>query len=141
MPFEIDDWLVHPQHGVGRVVKLERRQFGAGAARLYYEICMPKGTIWVPVNGPASGLRRLTAKGDLAQYRGLLKGRPAALAKDHRQRQIDLAERLNESNAILLRAAHEMVDEEWAAAQGLSRAEAAQEIDALLMEGRQTYKE
>ena len=165
MPFEIDDWLVHPQHGVGRVVKLERRQFGAGAARLYYEICMPKGTIWVPVNGPASGLRRLTAKGDLAQYRGLLKGRPAALAKDHRQRQIDLAERLkdgslrarcevvrdlsaqrwnkplNESNALLLRAAHEMVDEEWAAAQGLSRSEAAQEIDALLMEGRQTYKE
>jgi RNA polymerase-interacting CarD/CdnL/TRCF family regulator len=146
------------------VVKLEMRQFGAGDARMYYEISMPKGTIWVPVSGPASGLRRVTAKGDLARYRGLLRGRPTALAKDYKQRHVELAERLREgsfrarcevlrdlsahrwdkplteSGSLLLRTAHEKVYEEWAAAGGITLAEAAQEIEALLLEARDTYK-
>jgi CarD family transcriptional regulator len=165
MAFEVNDWLVHPQHGVGRVISLQRRQIASGTSQLYYEIAISKGTIWVPVNGPPNGLRRLTAKGDLAQYRGLLRSRPKALDKDYRQRQIDLAERLKggsfrarcevvrdlsayrwnkpltESSAMLFRTAHEMVHEEWAAAAGVTPGEAAEEIEALLLEGRQTYKE
>jgi CarD family transcriptional regulator len=164
MTFEVNDPIVHPQHGVGRVVRMEKRQIGAATAQLYYEIAISKGTVWVPVNGPSTGLRRLTPKGELATYRGLLRGRPKPLADDHRQRQSDITERLrsgsfrarcevvrdlsahrwkrplSESSAALFRTAHEMIDEEWAAAAGVTPAEAAQEIEALLLEGRQNYK-
>jgi hypothetical protein len=34
-----------------------------------------------------------------------------------------------------------MVHEEWAAAEGVTPAEAAQEIEALLLEGRQNYRD
>jgi RNA polymerase-interacting CarD/CdnL/TRCF family regulator len=160
MPFEVKDWVVHSQHGVGQVVKLETREFAPGTARLYYEIALAKGTIWVPVDGSPSSLRKLTAKRDLAQYRGLLKSAPTALAADHRQRQLELTERLRqgtfrarcevvrdltahgwrrplgEGSAALLRAAHEGLDQEWAAAEGLSLSEAAQEVNTLLSEGR-----
>jgi RNA polymerase-interacting CarD/CdnL/TRCF family regulator len=164
MPIKINDWVVHPQHGVGRVVKLETRQFGPGTKRRYYEISIPTGTIWVPVEGPPSGLRKLTAKGELSRYRGLLRSRPTPLASDHRQRQLELVERLkessfaarcevvrdltahswhkplNESSGILLRSARQVLCAEWAAAEGLSLVEATHEVEALLLEGRTTYR-
>ena len=98
MRFRANECLVHPQHGVGRVVKLEMRQFGPGVRQEYSEIAIPTGPVWVPFDGPASGLRRLTAKGDLGRYRGVLRGRPTPLAADHKQRQIALVERLRESS-------------------------------------------
>lgn len=164
MRYAVDDQLVHPQHGVGRVVKLENRRIGDAAPCLYYEITLARGTLWVQVEDPPKGLRRLTSKGDLPQYRGILRGRPTALAKDYRQRQLDLSERLREGSfrarceivrdlnaqrwvkpltegsAVLFRAAHEMVHAEWAAAAEVTPAQAAQEIEDLLLEGRQRYK-
>lgn len=164
MPIEVNDWVVHPQTGVGRVVKLEVREFGPGTAQRYYVIAIAKGTMWVPVEGPASGLRKLTAKGELGKYRGILRSRPTPLVADSRQRQIALAERLkegsfqarcevvrdltahrwnkslNESSGILLRSAHEVLCAEWAAAGGLSFSEASQEVEALLLEGRKTHE-
>lgn len=164
MLIKVNDWVVHPQHGVGRVVRLEMREFGPGTKRRYYEIAIPTGTIWVPVEGPVSGLRKLTSKSDLGKYRGLLRSRPTPLASDHRQRQIALVERLkessfqsrcevvrdltahswqkplNESSGVLLRSARHVLCAEWAAAEGLSLADATQEIEALLLEGRKTYE-
>jgi RNA polymerase-interacting CarD/CdnL/TRCF family regulator len=117
----------------------------------------------VPVEGSASGLRRLTGKGDLDTYRAVLRGRPTPLAADHRERQIALVERLkqssfqarcevvrdlvahswakplNESSATSLRNARHVLCAEWAAAEGLSLAEATREVEALLLEGRKTY--
>ena len=164
MSMEVNDWVVHPQHGVGRVIKLEMRQFGLGAAQRYYEIALQKGTIWVPVDGPRNGLRKLTAKGELGKYRGLLRSRPTPLATDHRQRQLALAERwkessfaarcemvrdlaahrwqkpLNESSSAMFRTASEVLCAEWAAAEGLTLLEATREVEALLLEGRNAYK-
>ena len=163
MRFRANDWLVHPQLGVGRVVKLEMRQFGPGTRQQYYEIAIPTGTVWVPVEGTASGLRKLTAKGDVSRYRGVLRGRPTPLAADHKQRQIALVERLkessfqarcemvrdltahswdkplNESSGTLLRSARHVLCVEWAAAEGLSLAEATREVEALLLEGREAF--
>ncbi len=164
MEYRVNDLVVHPQHGVGRVVKLETRQFGPGTKQRYYEISIPTGTIWVPVEGPPNGLRRLTSKGELGRYRGLLRSRPTPLASDHRQRQLALVERLresslqarcevvrdltahswnkplNESSGTLLRNARQVLCAEWAAAEGLSLAEAAHEIEALLVEGRKLHE-
>src|SRR5512137_2523509 len=99
--------VVHPQHGVGRLVRLVTRRFEAGAGREYYEIALLKGaTIWVPVDGDQGGLRRLIAKSELGLYRNLLSGRPRPLASDHKQRQIDVSARLK---AGTLRARCEVV--------------------------------
>jgi RNA polymerase-interacting CarD/CdnL/TRCF family regulator len=131
----------------------------------YYEIAISTGTVWVPVEGPAGGLRRLTVKGDLDRYRDLLRGRPTPLAADHKERQIALVERikessfqarcefvrdltahgwdkpLNESSSNLLRSARLVLCAEWAAAEGLSPGEATREVEALLLEGRQAFKQ
>jgi len=165
MPFEVDEGVVHPKHGVGRVVKLEEKQFGQGTPRLYYRVALSNGTIWVPVDGHRGGLRKLTSKGDLARYRRLLRSRPTPLSPNHRQRQLELLERmkqssfqarcevvrdlaalswhkpLGESSATLLRAAHGALDEEWAAVEGMSVHEAARVVEALLLEGKQAYME
>jgi RNA polymerase-interacting CarD/CdnL/TRCF family regulator len=164
MAIKVNDWAVHPQHGIGRVVKLEARHFDAGPERLYYQLAIPTGTVWVPVEGYPGGLRELTAKGDLARYRGLLRSRPTPLAADHRQCQIALVERLkessfaarcevvrdltahswhkalNESSGLMLRSARHALCAEWAAADGLSLNEATREVEALLLEGRKTYE-
>jgi len=165
MAIKVNEWAVHPQHGVGRVVKLETRQFDPGPKRLYYQFAIATGTVWVPVQGRPAGLRKVTAKGDLSRYRGLLRGRPTPLVADHRQRQIALVERLressfqarcevvrdltahgwqrplNESSSVLLRRARHALCAEWAAAEGLSLDDATLEVEALLLEGRKTFAE
>ena len=164
MVFEVDDWVVHPQHGVGRVVKLDMRQFDSRTAQMYYEISIPNGSLWVQADGSSCELRKVTPKGDLGKYRDLLKSRPTPLSENHRQRQIELSERmrkgsfqarceivrdlsalgwykpLGDGNATLLRSAHQKLDEEWAMAAGTSLSEATHEVEALLQEGKHLFK-
>jgi RNA polymerase-interacting CarD/CdnL/TRCF family regulator len=165
MPFAVNDRVVHPLHGVGRVVRLATRQFDAGSTRLYYEITLTKGTIWVPVEGSAGGLRPLTARGELGRYRSLLSSRPAPLATDHRQRQLEVSTRLKagtlrarcevirdltahawhkplcQSSAALLRLAHDALDEEWAAVDEVPVHEVTRQVQALLLEGRRAFEQ
>ena len=160
MRFRANDLIVHPQHGVGRIVKLETREFGQAGRQEYYEIAIPTGTVWVPVEGPANGLRKLGTKADLGRYRGVLRGRPTPLATDHKQRQIAFVERLkessfqsrcevvrdltahswdkplNESSGNLLRSARQVLCAEWAAAEGLSLAEATREVEGCCLKAR-----
>jgi len=164
MAIKAKDWVVHARHGVGRVVKLERREFDRGTGKLYYKIAIEMGVLWVPVEETLDGLRRLTPKGDLARYRGLLRSRPRPLAGDHRERRTALLERLkdgsfetrcevvrdltalswhkalNESCAALLRITRHELCSEWAAADGQSLAEATHEVEALLLEGRKAHE-
>ena len=162
MQIKVDDWVVHPQHGLGRVVKLAERDFGSGTKKEYYEISIPTGTMWVPVEGKLSGLRKVTVKSRLARYRGLLSARPKPLDADYRQRTAALLERLkkgsfdarcellrdlhahsrikplNDSGGAMLRKIQRMVCDEWAMAAGASLSEATQEVEALLRQGRMT---
>lgn len=164
MAIKADDWVVHPRHGVGRVVRFEMRQFDSRDRQMYYQIALPAGTLWVPVEGPFGGLRKMTTRGELARYRAVLRGRPASLPTDHRERQNSLVERvkdgsflsrceavrdlaalgwrkpLSESNAELLRKIRVELCAEWAAAGGSSIVEATQEIEALLLEGRKAHE-
>jgi CarD family transcriptional regulator len=163
MRFQVDDQVVHPKHGVGRVVRLEERRFGQEATRLYYRVALANGTIWVPVDASDCGLRKLTSRRELPRYGSVLKSRPTPLSTNHRQRQLELLERmklsslqarcevvrdlaalgwrkpLGESSAVLLRAAHAALDEEWAAVEGLTVHEATREVEALLLEGKRAY--
>ena len=164
MTFHIGDWVVHPLHGVGQVINLERKLFAAGPDQAYYEIAIAQGTVWVLVEVPA-GLRGLTAKGDLPVYRDVLQNSPTPLNQDYHQRRDELRERLkagtfqaqcevvrdltafgrqkrlSEPEATLLRAARDGLCREWAAAAAMSLAEATHEVEELLRAARHVHSE
>ena len=164
MRFKVGEFVVHPAHGVGHIVKIEEKRLFGGEARLYYEVATQKNTVWVLVEtGETQRLRPLMAKGDLAQYRSILRSRPAALNKDHRQRHLELIDRLkpgslqvmcevvrdltartwqkslNEADTASFRKVHGQLCQEWAAAEGVSADQAAREIGDILLETRQMY--
>jgi CarD family transcriptional regulator len=159
MSYKIGDRVVHPAHGVGSIVGLAERGFGGGVERLYYEIAIPGGMVWVPVNGPqATRLRPLTDRQELNRYRKLLKSPPELLDQDHRKRQIDLSERLregsfkvlceivrdltargrqkplNQADSTWLRRAREVLCQEWAVVAGVSLEDANEELETILHE-------
>jgi CarD family transcriptional regulator len=165
MTFKVNEMVVHPHHGVGRIDKLEIREFHSGSAQLYYEISIPDGTFWVQVKGSTCGLRKLISKDDLDKYRDLLKSRPIPLIVNQRLRQDGLNDTFNQqsfkvrcevvrdltahswykslgdSYATILRSAKQALNQEWAIVEGVSLSEATREVEALLKEGRQLYKE
>lgn len=162
---EIGDRVVHPQYGVGHVVKLDEREFEPGVIRRYYEIAIPGSTLWVPLDMPTFGLRKLTVKKEIARCRKILESTPLPLTEDPRLRQSDLAARLKEGTitahcevvrdlvaygahkplsgtiAAFLRVTQEVLSQEWATVEGITVSEAVFEINALLEKSRQTLIE
>jgi CarD family transcriptional regulator len=101
MSFKIGERVVHPQYGVGQIVKLEDREFERGNTRRYYEISIPGGsTVWVPVDLSNSGLRRLAHKSELAYCREILKSPPSPLMEDGRVRQSALVAHLKQGTIV-----------------------------------------
>ncbi len=165
MPFEIDEQVVCPAYGVGRVVGLVMKQYLQEEARLYYEIEIGKSTVWVQVEaaGRVRGLRPITPKADLAHYRDVLRSRPVSFTTDARHRQLEVVSRLRmgtfldmcevvrdlsargwdrppgDTEFALLRKTRDALCEEWMASEGVSMLTAIAEVDALLGEARQTY--
>jgi RNA polymerase-interacting CarD/CdnL/TRCF family regulator len=156
MDFKIGDRVVHPQYGVGQVVKLEDREFEPGVMRRYYEISIPGSTLWVPLDQPTFGLRKLAGRRDLDHCREILSSRPMPLTDDSRLRQSDLSARLKVGTIIahcevvrdlsgygahkpisgtiaaFLRVAQDVLCQEWAIVEGVTLAEANVEISLLL---------
>jgi CarD family transcriptional regulator len=155
--FELGDRVVHPQHGVGQIVKLEDREFERGEARRYYEISIPGGsTVWVPVDLSNSGLRRLASKSDLVHCREILKAHPSPLVDDGRLRQSVLVAHLKQGTIAaqcevvrdlsafvahkpaygtitgFLEAMLRVLCQEWAIVEEVSMSEAMSEISSLL---------
>jgi CarD family transcriptional regulator len=164
MQFKVDDFVVHPLHGVGHIVEIAEKRFSEKETRLYYKLTWPKRVVWIPVEAQAIiGLRLVTAKSDLDQYRNLLKSRPAPLAQKHYQRHLELVSRLKQSSfqvvcevvrdltawgwrkplgtadTTMLQKARESLYQEWATSAGVSNTEAIKEIDALLRTSQQAF--
>ena len=165
MPFEIDEQVVYPAYGVGRIVGLVMKPYLQDEARLYYEIAIGKSTMWVLVEaaGGAKGLRPITPKADLAHYRDVLRSRPVSFTTDARHRQLEVVGRLRmgtflgicevvrdlsargwdrppgDTEFALLRKTRDALCEEWMASEGVPMLTAIAEVDALLGEARQTY--
>ena len=165
MIFEVGDQVVHPQHGVGQVVKLEAREFDSGVTRQYYEISMPEGsTVWVPVDLETTGLRKPAGRSDIEMCRETLASHPAPLTDDSRVRQANLAARLKQGTILTFcevvrdlyaygehkslygtiagfyRVTKDVLCQEWAVVEGISVAEAVLEVDSLLETGREVIK-
>ena len=155
--FEIGDRVVHPQHGVGEIVKLEDREFERGDRRKYYEIHIPDGsTLWVPVDLSNSGLRRLAHKSELARCREILKANPSPLIEDGRVRHSTLVAHLKQGTiaaqcevvrdlsafvahkptygtiTAFLEGMLRVLCQEWAIVEGIPISEATSEIHSFL---------
>ena len=161
MKLEIGDRVVHPQYGVGHVVKLEEREFEPGLMRRYYEISIPGSTLWVPLDQPTFGLRKLAVKREIDRCRQVLSSRPLPLTEDSRLRQSDLSARLKAGTivahcevvrdlsaygahkpisgtiAAFLRVTQDVLCQEWAMVEGITTAEANVEISLLLEQSKQ----
>jgi RNA polymerase-interacting CarD/CdnL/TRCF family regulator len=162
MIFQVGDQVVHPQYGVGYVVKLEEREFEPGVMRQYYEISIPGGsTVWVPVDLPNTGLRKLATRNEIVRCRRTLESRPLPLTEDSRLRQSDLGARLKVGTIIIhcevvrdlaaygahkpisgsiasfLQSTQNVLVQEWAIVEGVTPSEAAAEISVLLEKSRQ----
>jgi Transcriptional regulators, similar to M. xanthus CarD len=161
MKLEIGDRVVHPQYGVGHVVKLEEREFEPGLMRKYYEISIPGSTLWVPLDQPTFGLRKLAGRREIDRCRQILSSRPLPLTEDSRLRQSDLSARLKAGTivahcevvrdlsaygahkpisgtiAAFLRVTQDVLCQEWAMVEGITTAEANVEISLLLEQSKQ----
>lgn len=161
MIFNIGDLVVHPQHGVGNVVNVQEREFEPGVMRRYYEVSLPGGsTVWVPYDPPSFGLRKLAARRDIERCRQILMSPPAPLDGDARSRQSELANRLKQGTvctqceivrdlyahgehrslygtiAGFYRQTQNVLCQEWAMVEGVTLADAVQEINTLLEKSR-----
>jgi CarD family transcriptional regulator len=162
MQFKTGDFIVHPVYGVGHIVTIEEKQFSEKGARLYYKITLPRRTVWIPVEVHAAiGLRLVTAKRDLDQYRNLLKSSPVPLHKNHHRRHLELISRLKQgsfqvlcevvrdltawgwqkplgpSDTATLQRTRESLFQEWTMAAGVPMTEAIKEVESLLRTSQQ----
>ena len=164
MKFDIGDKVVHPQHGVGYVANMEEKQFEPNAPRTYYVIQIPDTTVWVPIDLPTSGLRKLSAESELDQCRQVLQSAPRALRPD-RSLQSNLSSQINQGSTIIAqcevvrdlsayswrkplfgpiadfqRRILTVLCQEWAVVSGLSVPEASHEVNMLLKKGRVAHE-
>jgi RNA polymerase-interacting CarD/CdnL/TRCF family regulator len=165
MQFQIHDQVIYPAMGVGQIVGLVTKRLPPAESQQYYEVRGQRSTVWVQVDGGAGqGLRRLTRQDELPHFRRVLRGRPADLNADFRQRHLDQRDKikrgtlqdlcevvrdlsgrgwrkpLNEADASNLRRSSEALCQEWAAADEVSLEQATIEVNALLREGQHTYQ-
>lgn len=163
MQFIAGDVVVHPVYGMGDITAIEEKQFSGIKARLYYQIAFPRSNIWVPIETQAAiGLRRVTAKKDLAAYRDVIKSRPVLFDDSTSRQQVELADRLKEGSfqtmcevvrdltaqgwqkplsvtiKAILRKTQLRLCKEWALAAGISVTEASNEVNTLLQTTQET---
>lgn len=165
MKLKIGDQVVHPHYGVGQVVKVDDREFEPGVMRRYYEISIPGSTVWVSLDLPSFGLRKLAAKSEISRCRKVLAAPPEPLVEDPRLRQSDLSGRLKEGSILthcevvrdlfafgahkpvsgslgaFFKVTQEVLQQEWAIVEGVTLLEAAGEIGALLEKSKLTMGE
>jgi RNA polymerase-interacting CarD/CdnL/TRCF family regulator len=161
MTFKVGDRIIHPRHGLGQVTKLAVKQFVEGEKRPFYEISFPGSTLWVPLNLTTSGIRKLSAKTEIASCRQVLRAPAEPLKDDFRLRRMELNDHLKEgtltarcevvrdltaygrrkplngSIAAFLQTALDVLCQEWAAVEKITPEEAATEIQSLIEKGKQ----
>lgn len=165
MEFRSGDNAVHPTHGVGNIMRREEKQMAGSASQLYYLLAVGTTVVWVPIAADGSTtLRAVTTKRELEQYRKVLKSRPSTIEREHKQWRFDTNARLTqgtfevlcevvrdltslgwyrtlgEIDSTMLQKVRNNLRREWAAAAGLSLQDAIQEVDALLIAGRDEFK-
>ena len=119
-----------------------------------------RSTLWVPLDPPGYGLRKLAKRSEIELCRVVLASRPEPFTDDPRTRQANLIKRLKQgtireqcevvrdlyafgehkslygSMAGFFRQTQTVLCEEWALVEGVTLDEATQEVSTLLDESR-----
>ncbi len=157
MNFNKGDRVVHKDFGVGIIVTIEGMNLSGNGPHLFYRVDFFGTTVWVPVgNQSENGLRSITPKSHLDEYRALLKSTPVSLDDNFRKRQSELEKRmdrgtfqglcevirdlkalsaekpLNYYERTLFKQSREALVSEWSITSGLSQSETMGEIDGYL---------
>jgi CarD family transcriptional regulator len=97
MQFSVGDKVVHPHHGPGQIIGVERREFLDGK-KLYYEITIPAEELSVYLTSAAMtkiGVRPAMHLARLARVLAKLESQPDYLPDDFKKRQDLVCEKLN----------------------------------------------
>jgi CarD family transcriptional regulator len=96
MEFAVGDKVVHPHHGPGIITSVEQKDFMGGQER-YFVIDIPDQglTLHIPQHRMSiTGVRPAVSGRRLGQVLELLRGKPAQLPDDHKERQEQVWEKL-----------------------------------------------
>jgi CarD family transcriptional regulator, regulator of rRNA transcription len=112
--FHIGEAVVHPGHGPGKVVKIEKLSL-SDSDRQYYKIRLldeAKMTVWVPVqDAEAQGVRCPVSRSRLSEIWHLLHTKPGTLPSDHKERYAQVREMIE--NGDVLHLARALRDLRW----------------------------
>jgi len=89
MEYAIGQTLVHPAHGVGKIIDVEKIQLNESAQQYYVLRFADKQlTVRVPSKrAEIVGLRQIMSKDKVKQVLSTLRAKPEALPTDHKKRQ------------------------------------------------------
>ena len=112
--FQVGDTVVHPAHGAGKVVDIEKLSC-LGSDKEYYSIKLLDGSetqVWVPVqDAEEKGIRPPIASSQLSKIWRLLRAKPKTLPSDHQQRYGVVRQKLE--NGDILQIAEAIRDLTW----------------------------
>ena len=113
MQFSVGDKVVHPYHGPGRIIGVERREFLDGK-KLYYQIEIPTQelTVYLPRAALEKvGLRPAMRQARLTHVLARLESHPDHLPEDFKERQDLVCEKL--STGRVMQVAEAVRDLSW----------------------------
>ena len=112
--FQIGEAVVHPGHGPGNVVDIERLSL-SNSNKQYYKIRLldeADMTVWVPVkDAEAHGVRCPVSRSRLNEIWRLLHTKPGTLPSDHKERYAQIREMIE--NGDVLHIAEALRDLRW----------------------------
>jgi CarD family transcriptional regulator len=102
MQYAVGDKVVHPYHGPGQIIGVERKELIDGAKRYYViEIPVQDLTVYVPRRTvDQAGVRPAMSRATLSCVIETLEGRPRHLPPDHKDRQELVWEKLKTGHVI-----------------------------------------
>jgi CarD family transcriptional regulator len=104
MQFSVGDKVVHPHHGPGRVVSVERRELMDGPKR-YYVIEIPRQglTVYIPAGkADGVGVRLAMSQSRFPRVLSTLRGRPRLLPEHYKERQEQVCAELKTGRVMQL---------------------------------------
>jgi RNA polymerase-interacting CarD/CdnL/TRCF family regulator len=85
--YNIGDWIVHVNYGIGQVVEIEEKSLGENNTT-YYRVDGQNGTYWVPVNqADTDRIRPIASKEKLKNAMHVLTEKPQEIEDGYKQRQ------------------------------------------------------
>lgn len=102
--FSVDDPVIHPRHGAGRISALEHEELVEGFEHYYVIDIAEKGlTVRVPVRTASKiGIRPAISRAKIRQVMETLRAAPKRLPKDFKKRQARVKDRMKTGRATAI---------------------------------------